>query len=219
MNGLPPPALGLVSDRRRLCHALALPLAAAVDALLAQIAAAAAAGVAWYQLREPDLDAADLLALARGARDTAGPGLPIFVNDRVDVAVAAGVHVHLKSRSLPAARVRPWLPGRTRISRAVHVADEAREAGPTDLLIAGTYAATASKGPDAPLLGADGLAALVAASAVPVYAIGGVTPEAWPAIAGAGASGCAGIGLFLPRTGESIEAAVRRAVADFHGGV
>lgn len=211
-----PPDLGVISDRRRLAAALGLTADDALEALVAQAAAAAACGVAFYQVREPDLDASALLALTTRLVAAARP-LPVFVNDRVDVAVAAGAHVHLKGVSLPAARVRPWLPDGTRVSRAVHSLEELTEAGAVDVVIAGTVAATVSKGPDAPLLGLGGLSAVCGASTVPVYAIGGVTPGSWPALAAAGARGCAAIGAFLPRAGESIDEAMRRATTAFRG--
>lgn len=210
------PALGVISHRGRLAAALGATHDDAFAALVAQAAAAAACGVAFYQLREPDLDAATLLALTRRLVAAAGR-LPVFVNDRADVAVAAGAHVHLKGSSLPAARVRPWLPAGTTMSRAVHSPDELAAVGPVDFVIAGTVASTISKAPGTPVLGADGLAAIVKASAVPVYAIGGLTPADWPALAASGAAGCAAIGAFLPVSGESVETAMRRATAAFRG--
>lgn len=211
------PLLGLVSDRRRLCAALGVAERDAADALAAQVRAAADASLAFVQLREPDLDAAALLSLARVVVAAAAGRVRVFVNDRADVAAAVGADVHLKHASLPAGRVRGWLPAGTRVSRAVHGAAEAETAGPVDLLIAGTFGPTASKEAGAPLLGLDGLAALVAASPVPVFAIGGVTPAAWPAIAATGAAGCAGIGAFLPSPGETVAAAVSRAATSFRG--
>lgn len=210
------PALGVVSDRRRLAAALGLPVDDALDALVAQAAAAAACGAAFYQVREPDLAASALLALTVRLVAASGP-VPVFVNDRADVAVAANAHVHLKGSSLPPARVRPWVPSGTRLSRAVHSTDELAAAGGVDLVIAGTVAPTVSKGADAPLLGLDGLRAICRASTVPVYAIGGLTPADWPSLAATGATGVAAIGAFLPLTGESIDAAMRRATTAFRG--
>lgn len=211
------PALGIVSDRRRLCAALELPLHDAATALIAQVRAAAAAHLAFYQLREPDLETSTLLALARQLVAAAAGGVRVFVNDRVDVAVAAGADVHLKGESLPSVRVRPWLPAGTSMSRAVHGVDEVTAAEPVDFVIAGTVSPTVSKAADTALLGLEGLAAIVAVCPVPVFAIGGITPSAWTAIAPTGAAGCAAIGAFLPARGESAESAVERAAAAFRG--
>jgi thiamine-phosphate pyrophosphorylase len=79
----------------------------------------------------------------------------------------------------------------------VHTPREAADAGDVvDYLVAGTVFPTASKAPDAPLLGVEGLRAIVAAARVPVLAIGGITLDRLDAIAGAGAAGVAGISLF-----------------------
>ena len=74
--------------------------------------------------------------------------------------------------------------------------EQARAAGPVDYLIAGTVFPTLSKSPEAPLIGVDGLAAIVRVSQAPVLAIGGVTVDRLPAITSAGAAGIAAIGLF-----------------------
>lgn len=217
--GLPPSRLAVVSHRRRLSAALGAPVERASELLVAQAAAAAAEGLGAFQLREPDLGAAELLALARALRAVLG-ATALLVNDRADVAAAAGAGVHLRERSMPAARVRAALPGVAPIWRAVHDRAGVSAAGPVDALVAGTVAPTPSKAPGGPLLGPGGLRALVeAAAGVPVYAIGGITGASWPILAPSGAAGCAAIGVFLPRTGEDCRAAMRRAVAGFVLGV
>ena len=66
-----------------------------------------------------------------------------------------------------------------------------------DYLIAGTVFRTASKPARLPLLGLDGLAAIVQAVTVPVLAIGGITAGRLDEVAATGAAGAAGIGLFI----------------------
>ncbi len=204
--------LGIVSDRRRLAAAAGRPLHNAPALLAAQVAAAAACGVGFFQLREPDLGGAALLDLTVHLLAVAGGRTRIVVNDRADVAAAAGAAVHLRHASMPAAAVRPWVPPGTWMTRAVHAVPDVRAAGPVDALIAGTAAATVSKPAGSHTLGPDGLAAIVAASPVPVFAIGGLGPAQWRWVAASGAFGMAAIGLFLPRPGEDPGAAVRRAV-------
>lgn len=224
MTAGPPPLVVVVSDRRRLCQAVGRPLGDAADLLAAQARAAAACGVAVFQLREPDLAAAALLSLAVQVAAAAGPVLRVVVNDRADVAAAAGLGVHLREHSLPTARVRSWLPAGTWLSRAVHDATSLAAVGPVDLVIAGTVAATASK-PDGRRLGLDGLRRLAAASVPPLVGIGGLSAADWPALRAAGAAGFAAIGTFLPAAGESIAGAMARAtridaaVVDSPGGV
>ena len=211
-----PPAsrLGVVSDRRRLAAAAGRPLADAAALLVAQVEAAAAGQAGFFQLREPDLDAAALLLLTRRLLEAAAGRTRLVVNDRADVAAAAGAAVHLKHRSLSPAHVRTWTPT-TWISRAVHTAGEAHAAGPVDALVAGTAAPTLSKPAGVSTLGAVGLAAISAATRVPVFAIGGLGPADWCWVAGSGAWGIAAIGAFLPRRGEDPGAAVARALAAF----
>lgn len=212
--GVAPAArLGIVSDRRRLAEAAGRALHDAPALLAEQVEAAAACGVAFFQLREPDLGGAALLALTRDLVAAAGGRTRLVVNDRADVAAVAAAGLHLRHRSLPTDAVRAWSPAGTWMTRAVHSVADVAAAGPVDALIAGTAAPSASKPAGSPTLGPEGLAALVAASRVPVFAIGGLGPDAWPWVARSGAFGMAAIGLFLPRPGESAGAAVRRAVA------
>jgi thiamine-phosphate diphosphorylase len=216
------PWLVLVSDRTRLCAALGRPPGDGAALLVEQAHAAAAARLTAFQIREPDLDARTLLALTERVAAAAGSTLRVLVNDRADVARAAGVGVHLRASSMPAARVRSWLPPPAWITRAVHGARDLPAAAGADAVIAGTVRATASKPADAPRLGLSGLAALAASSPVPVIGIGGLTGRDWPALRAAGAAGLAAIGAFLPRPGEDVGGAVQRAaseVVDSPGGV
>lgn len=210
----PASRLGIVSDRRRLAAAAGCPLEGAAALLEAQVDAAAACGIGFFQVREPDLGGAALLSLTRTLVARAAGRTRIVVNDRADVAAAAGAALHLRHGSLPAGVARAWLPSGTWLSRAVHTVADVAAAGPVDALIAGTAAPSLSKPAGSPTLGPEGLAALVAAARVPVFAIGGLGPGAWPWVSATGAFGMAAIGLFLPRPGETVGAAVRRAVDD-----
>lgn len=206
--------LGIVSHRHRLSRAAAIAGADPTRLLVEQARAAAEAGADFFQIREPDLDAGGLLAVVRRVLDATGNRLAVYVNDRADVAVAAGggAGVHLRSTSLTAARLRAWLPAGLAVTRAVHSVAEAIAAGPIDAVIAGTAAASASKDAGHPTLGLEGLRAIVDAAAVPVIALGGLGPSDWPWVARTGASGWAGIGVFLPTPGERVDEAVMRAV-------
>src|SRR5688572_21057384 len=103
----------MITDRRR--------FAGAEDALVQRVAAAAAAGVNLVQVRERDLDARDLTRLvARCVSAVQGTRARILVNDRLDVALAAGAHgVHLRGDSLPASRARALAPIGVLIGRSV----------------------------------------------------------------------------------------------------
>lgn len=190
----------LVTDRRRL-RPEAAGFAACLQGLVDQAIWATRGGVDLLQVREPDLDGvrlAELVTALVGA--SRGSAMRVVVNDRLDIALACGAHgVHLRHNSLPAAEARRIAPPGFLVGRSVHGVAEALAAGPVDYLIAGTVFRTPSKPADAPLLGIDGLAAVVTAVRVPVLAIGGITSDRVEEVVAAGAAGVAGIGLFIRR--------------------
>jgi thiamine-phosphate diphosphorylase len=194
----------LVTDRRRLSTGTD-----ASDRLVDLVAAAARAGIDLIQIRERDLDARRLIALVRRCVEAAeGTSTKVLVNDRADVAVAAGAHgVHLRGDSIAAAAVRSLIGDGALIGRSVHGADEARavsDAGGVNYLIFGTLYPTASKKPAHPVTALDELSVACRAG-VPVLAIGGMTVERAAESARAGAAGIAGIGLFVPPAGTSAD--------------
>lgn len=213
--GLPPGRLCLVTDRRRLAAACGGEAGDGRALLIRQARAAAAAGIGTLHLRERDLDAAALYALAAEVRGVLGASTTLLVNDRADIAAALAAGVHLRESSMAAARLRRALPALGPVWRAVHDERGVREAGPVDALVAGTVQPTASKDGAVQTLGLDGLTALVRASAVPVVAIGGLSGDDWPRLASTGVHGVAAIGAFLPGQGETIETAIARVVAAF----
>jgi thiazole tautomerase (transcriptional regulator TenI) len=165
------------------------------EALARQARDAFAAGVDAVQLREPSFTGDELLATAR----VLAPLGPLIVNDRADVAIASGASgVHLRADGPEPARVRALIGAGLTLSRAVHSAAEAAQAGDAlDWIVAGTVFATASK-PGREPLGIAGFEALARASTVPIVAIGGITAGNAGALFAAGAAGIAAIGLFLP---------------------
>lgn len=188
----------LVTDRRRLAGAGA-SLDRARHLLLRQLGKAVEDGVELIQIRERDLDAADLAALVHDAVSLAdGTASRVVVNDRLDVAVACGAAgVHLRGDSILPAQARRIAPREFLIGRSVHRLEDLPETESCDYLIAGTVFPSRSKDPEAPLLGLEGLRAIVRAARVPVLAIGGITVDQFEKIAATGAAGVAGIGLFL----------------------
>jgi thiamine-phosphate pyrophosphorylase len=173
---LHPPRICLVSDRRQLARRWGVPVSESAAALVRQIAAAAAAGVDWAVLREPDLTGREIASLVvRVVAAVAGTPMRVIVNDRLDVALATGAHgVHLREASFDAASVRRIAPPGFLVGRSVHDCAGVRLAGPVDYLLAGTVFPSASKPAGVDLLGTEGLRRLVAASVVPVLAIGGI---------------------------------------------
>lgn len=169
--------------------------------LLNQIDGAVRGGVDVVQIRERDVDAGVLAAFVRRCIAlTEGTAARIVVNDRVDVAMAAGAgSVHLREDSIPTQSARQLLGDAGLIGRSVHSAQGASAVGPADYVIAGSVFETASK-PGAPArLGLDGLRRVVKrAAGCPVWAVGGVTAPRLGEVTRAGASGMAAIGAFIP---------------------
>jgi thiamine-phosphate pyrophosphorylase len=157
------------------------------------------------QLREKDLPGRALFELARALRTiTRDAGAWLFVNDRLDVALAAGADgVHLGGGSLPIADVRALAP-RLRIGVSTHArADVERAArGGASFVVFGPVFDTPSKRALGSPLGLHALSDACAVG-VPVLALGGVTPENAPACVGVGAAGVACIRPVMCATNPS----------------
>jgi len=194
----------LVTHGERLAAGFDGRAGAVQDALVAQAREAARAGVDLLQVRELDLDAGPLTRLVeRIVEAVRGTDTKVLVNDRLDIALAAGADgVHLRADSYPAARVRALAPPEFLVGRSVHGAEEAAlivSEAATDFLVFGTVFASRSKAAGHQPAGIEALARVVdAAAGLPVLAIGGITPGVMPVVAAAGAAGVAAIGMFLP---------------------
>lgn len=182
-----------ITDRR----ALAPHPAEQRQALLDHVAAAAAAGANFIQLREKDLDGAELLALARAALARIGPHpCRLLLNDRLDLALAAGAAgVHLPADGLPVAVVRAAVPPGFFLTVSCHsvAAVAAAAAAGADACLLAPVFPTPSK-PGQPGLGLEVLRA--AAARAPVWALGGVNAQNAELCRAAGAAGVAGIRWF-----------------------
>jgi len=190
--------LCLVTDRRRLAPADA-PLDASRRCLVAQARHAVDAGIDLIEVRERDLEAADLAALVTDlVAVTRGTSTRVVVNDRLDVALACAADgVHLRADSIAVEAARRLAPHGFLIGRSIHGTAEAAQAAGADYVIAGTVFSTESKHAEHVLLGLDGLRAVAATIPVPVLAIGGITDHRFEQVAAAGAGGIAAIGLFM----------------------
>ena len=202
--------LHLVTDRRRL--APLMPFEDARRCLLRQVQYAVDAGIDCIIVRERDLEARDLADLTAAVVGlTRGTQTRVVVNDRVDVALAAGADgVHLRGDSMPPEAVRRMTPSGFLLGRSVHGAKEAAAVTGVDYLIAGTVWSSASKAEGHPLLGLDGFSAIVKAVRVPVLAIGGVAIDRVGDIASAGGAGIAAIGLFMDDAEERVPCCAAR---------
>ncbi len=168
--------------------------------LLARLAEAAVAGATLVQVRERQFDDRQLLRFVEQVIAAVRPaGTRVLVNDRPDIALAAGADgVHLKSDSVPVEDVRTLVPPDFIIGRSVHSVPSAVAAAGTscDYLLFGTVFRSASKPPDHPITGIEGLEAVCRRVPTPVLAIGGMSVERAAEVTAAGAAGLAAISLF-----------------------
>jgi thiamine-phosphate pyrophosphorylase len=188
----------LIGDRRQLVDR-GETTGAGITALETQIGEAIDAAVDLIQIRERDLDAQELASLvARVMRRAIGSATRVVVNDRADVARAAGADgVHLREGGPSTGRVRALGAGRI-VGRSIHETTRAMADGFEDYVLFGTVFPSASKAAGDPVAGLAALGLTVETVRVPVLAVGGIDPVRAEACAACGAAGVAAIGVFLP---------------------
>ena len=170
-----------------------LPATAEPAAATALAGALVDGGARVLQLRMKGADAAEQLALARLlAPWCRARGVTFIVNDRVDVALAAGADgVHLGQDDLPLPAARTIVPAGFVIGVSTHDEAQARAAAGADYIGFGPCFTTSTKQNPDPVVGLDRLARVCAASPIPVVAIGGITLDTVAAVARAGAAAAA----------------------------
>ena len=195
-------------------HRKSLAAGDSAKALLEKIRAAVAAGVDWVQIREKDLSGRELLALAKEAVGIANTqahesaagrtASQIIVNDRLDIALAAGAAgVHLGRESLSAQDVVRWCrrenaPAEFLVGVSCHSLEEAREAhtAGAGYIYFGPVFDTPSKRAMGQPQGIARLAEICRSVTIPVLAIGGISEENAADCIRAGAAGIAAIRMF-----------------------
>ncbi len=186
--------------------------------------AAVAGGATMIQVRWKGGSARDMAALTHTLVQALP--VPVLVNDRADVALAArAAGVHLGSDDVPPAAVRPHVPPGFILGTSVGSPEEAAQARhwPVDYWSLGPCYRTANK-PDAGTpLGPDGFRPLahLAPDTVVVIGIGGITSANAAAVIRAGAVGVAVIGAVTGARDPELAAralreAVGRALAALH---
>jgi thiamine-phosphate pyrophosphorylase len=191
----PPFSLYLITDRKLAKGGI---VAACEEALTA---AQAVDGNVAVQLREKDLTARELLALARELRKICtAHGALLLINDRIDVALACdadGVHLPADSFSVRDARD---LLGPSKIigcsTHSIAEVEAANRAG-ADFIVFGPVFDPISKSAYGPAAGIEALRAACEASDIPVYALGGITAERIAEISDTEIAGVAVIGAVL----------------------
>lgn len=163
--------------------------------LVEVVAAAARGGVTLVQLREKALPDAAMIGLAREIKDALQPfGIPLIINDRVEVALAAGADgVHLGVDDLSAAEARARLGPDIILGVSAGTPEEAAlvDPGLADYAGVGSVYATATKPDAGPPIGLEGLGDLKARLPLPVVAIGGIGAGQAEAVMATGVEGIA----------------------------
>jgi thiamine-phosphate pyrophosphorylase len=139
--------------------------------------------------------------------------IPVLVNDRPDIALAAGAAgVHLGPDDLPVGLARRIAPPGFIIGASVGAAAEADAAAQADYWGIGPWRATGTKADAGEALGPEGFRKLSTLGAGrPCIAIGAVRPEDVPLVLAAGGSGVGVVSGILGE--EDVERATRRFAA------
>ena len=174
------------------------PAAEDFSSVLQLVRAAVVARIDLVQLREKNLSASVLFQLATSAAGiTKGSATKLLINDRSDIAAAAGADgVHLTTSSLPTAVVRQSFGDGFLIGVSTHSPEEARRArqGGADFAVFGPVFDTASKKEFGEPPGLTGLASVCSElSPFPILALGGVMTGNVAECIRAGARGVAAI--------------------------
>ena len=185
------------------------------------VRAAIRGGVSCVQLREKGCSTREFMDEARLLKALlAGTGVPLFINDRLDVALAVGADgVHLGQNDLAIADARRLVGNRMIIGiSAESVADAVRaEAEGADYIGASPVFTTPTKTDTASPLGLDGLRAIRRAVQLPLVAIGGINADNAAAVLRAGADGLAVVSAIVsapcPRTAA---AGLRQRIQSTH---
>lgn len=152
-------------------------------------------GVTMVQLREKDIATRDFIALALRLKDVLKPyGVPLIINDRVDVALASGAEgVHIGQSDMPYAIARKLLGPSKIIGLSVENFGQIEEANSLDVDYIGVSPvfATPTKTDTAEPFGLDGLRKAVRMSVHPTVAIGGMNERTAADVMACGTDGIA----------------------------
>lgn len=156
------------------------------------------------QLREKHLTDREIIEAGRRIKSiTAGTNTLLVINDRIDLALAAGADVlHLGQDDLPIEEARKIAGDRLKIGLSTHSIEQVREAlthKPDYIGFGPVYPTNAKARPDAPV-GVSMLKEVLAFADVPVVAIGGIFPENLDEVVAAGAKNVALVRHFMQTT-------------------
>jgi thiamine-phosphate pyrophosphorylase len=188
-----------------------------VDGLVGRARQAAQGGATMIHLRLKDETPRVLTEVARALR-LAVPDLPIIVNDRGDVALAAGAHgVHLGIDGLAPAALRRVVPEQFMIGISVGAMEDIARTSGADFVGIGPVFGAGGKADVEGVLGLEHFSELARRCALPAVAIGGVTAENIGTLMRAGAAGVAVISALFASADPTGAARVLRSAQDASG--
>ena len=182
------------------------------------VAAAVQGGVTCVQLREKQLNTRDFFAQAFALRELLAPhGVPLVINDRIDVALACGAQgVHLGQSDMPVLQARRLLPPEVFIGWSVETIDDVvRSASlPVDYLGVSPIHITPTKADTQAPWGLEGLRKVRSLTSLPLVAIGGVHIGNARQVLLAGADGLAVVSALCAAPDPRAAAAELRKLCD-----
>lgn len=185
--------------------------------LALRAAAAVAGGATMLQLRLKEESARSLVEIARTIQAMA-PEVPLIINDRADVALAAGAAgVHVGVDDLSPALLRRVVPPGFIIGASVGSDDEVARAAGADYVGVGPVFATGSKSDAGAAIGPARFGELARRCGLPAVAIGGITSESVASVLSAGATGVAVISALFGASDPTMAARAIRDALDANG--
>lgn len=182
------------------------------------VAAAVQGGVSCVQLREKQLGTREFLAQALILKALLAPqGIPLVINDRIDIALACGADgVHLGQNDLPADEARKLLPPGVFIGWSVESMEDVQQSAalPVDYLGVSPIFSTPTKTDTKDPWGLEGLAVVRAATPLPLVAIGGIHAGNARAVLRAGADGLAVVSALCAADDPWAAATTLRSLCD-----
>lgn len=180
------------------------------------VRAAVAGGATCVQLREKECSTRQFVAEARAVRELlAGTGVPLIINDRIDVALAAGADgVHLGQTDMHIADARRVVGSSMLIGISAECVEDAvrAQAEGADYIGISPVFSTPTKTDTASALGLDGVALIRAAVALPLVGIGGVKPGNAAEVLRAGCDGIAVVSAIVSAPNPREAAAKLKAI-------
>ncbi len=178
--------------------------------LIERTAAAVRGGATCVQLRLKTATPREVVDVARAL--VAAVTVPVIVNDRADIALAAGAAgVHVGEADLPVVAIRRFAPSGFVIGASLGGDRELENARDADYVGIGPLFSSGSKTDAGDAIGIEGFKRLAALCELPAIAIGGITLERVPQIMDAGAAGVAAINAIFK--GADPEASTRLLAA------